>query len=233
HQLLVTKNGDVFAASVDGRPLGSTTLAFKAPGKIGLATDATAAWFDGVAVTQGWQDFEGGPSTLWGAATDGVTAATGQWAVQENSLMQSQTQGQAQAFKGDRSWGSYQFSADLQLVEKGSGARAGEYAAYFDAKNYVQVLIDPDAGSITSQAVLKGKAQPATTTDLKTAFPKGLDFSSTYHTLQVTKNGFGFTLVLDGVQVQQFTANLPTGQPGLLTQNAAVRYDSIHVSRWD
>jgi GH43 family beta-xylosidase len=220
HQLIVRKNGPFLQFLLDGHPLGTMETPFTAPGKVGLATDQAAAEFDGVAFTHGWEDLFEHPVLTWAAAEDG-TKPSGSWSVKEGLLTQSDTAGRHQTFKGTRQWGSYELAVTLQ-----SAGKAGVYGAYYDAKNYLDVLIDPAAGALVSTAVVGGKAET------QSAPLKDLD-PTAFHALRIVKDGFQFSIYVDGKLVQQRTATLSKGQPGLITDGAAVSFDSVKAVRWD
>lgn len=228
HQLLITADGDEFTIALDGRTLSMEVFKFTAPGKAGLATEGAAADFDGVAIAQGWDDFLDGRPGLWAAAEDG-TAHAGTWQSQGSYLEQINAGVRASAFKGSRSWKSYSFTVSLQPGgAKPAGGKFGVYGAYFDAQNYFEVLIDPAAGKLETGGKLNGKDLDRMGVDL----PALKDWS-TYHTLQVVKNGTTFIITVDGAERQSRPVRLPTGQPGLLTVNSTARFDTIHVARWE
>jgi hypothetical protein len=204
---------------LDGQALGAVQLDFAKPGRIGLATNGTAADFDGVSMTHGWEDFFDDNAVSWGSAEDG-TPKQGDWAVKDGGLL-----GSGQAFRGSRQWGSYAFTASLKLVE--GGGAYGEYAAYYDRKNHAEVLVDPQAATLTLNATVRGKADPGAPVALKDFDPMA------FHAVRVVKDGFTFAVYLDGKAVTQRSISLAQGQPGLLTRNGRVLFDSISAVRWD
>ena len=231
HQMLVTKNAERFRFQVDGLPLGTVTLAFPAPGRVGLMTEGAAADFDGVAFAHGWEDFFDGTAAGWGGSVAG-TRPSGDWSVRDGALVQSAEQGRHQVFKGSREWGSYAFTVSLKLLAGGKQARYGVFAAYYDAANYVEALIDPSARTLITRAVVNGKPEQAESAPLQERLASAPDFW-VYHTLRVVKNGYSFTFYLDGEPFQQRTVQVAQGQPGLLSDNARVQYAALLAVRWD
>ncbi|HYF79401.1 MAG TPA: family 43 glycosylhydrolase [Symbiobacteriaceae bacterium] len=226
HQIIAVKNGARIALQVDGQQVGIWKAELKGEGRIGVVTEGAAAEFDGVTLTRGWEDFFDGEAILWGDAED-KTARSGEWRLENAALVGEGTT--AQAFRGSRQWQNYEFTVSFRTLSQ--GARPGIYAAYYDKKNNVSVVIDPQKGTLTSQGVVRSKAQAAEAVDLKATVDKALDFAA-YHTIRVVKNGFGFNIYLDGKLVQQRTFQLAQGQPGLLLENGLVEFDSIHAVQW-
>lgn len=226
HHLLVVKNGGHLTFIMDEAPYGGFGAPITGTGRIGLATVGTGAEFDGVAMTHGWEDFFDLDAVLWGDAEDG-TKRTGEWGVQKSALIGSAAGdggGGAQAFRGTRQWRSYEFTVSFQAGDP--DARPGLYAAYYDAKNYVRVTIDPLAKRLTTTAVINGQPGQPETTGVKLE-------SSGYHTVQVIKHGTAFAIYFDGQLVQQRTISLPQGQPGLYVETGRVEFDSIRAIRRD
>jgi GH43 family beta-xylosidase len=241
HQIVAVKNGPLVELRVDGRLVGVWHVTLKGEGRIGVVTEGAAAEFDGVTLTEGWEDFFARGGSHWGEAGDG-TKRTGEWRV-ENGALVGEVAGAgagggvgpgdvgvgARAFRGSRQWQTYEFTVSFRPLNQ--GARPGIYAAYYDQKNYARVIIDAQHDTLTSQAVVRGKAVALETVDLKTLFDQPLGLGE-YHTIRVVKDGFAFNIYFDGKLVQQRRFELAQGQPGLLLENGQVEFDSIRAVRW-
>ena len=223
HQLIIRKNADLFSIYLDGQPLGDVPAGFSRPGRAGLLTRGAAAEFDGIAMAHGWEDFFDQPALSWVSAEAG-TRASGDWQVADSMLLQAASAGRAESFKGDRTWGSYEFTASLRPLN-GSGA-VGLYASYHDPKNYVEVLLDLQAGTLQTNAMVKGKGE-AISTPLDHLDPKA------FQTIRITKDGFAYRIHLNGQLIQERTIPLRQGQPGLITIDTQAQFDSIRAVRWD
>ncbi len=227
HQVIVRKNGSAFDFFVDDRKLGSAVFGYEGVGQVGLATSGGTPEFDGVALTHGWEDFFPAPGPMTWKFGEGN--GTEQFTLSEQGyLVKPAVARRMSVLKGETNWASYEFTASLRQVPGplSSPTKYGMYAVYADAKNYVEVYLDPSQRRLVTRPVLKGKAGEEQATPI--------EFNpEDWNTVTVIKNGFEFTVILNGKEVQKRTIQIARGQVGLVGEGNEAQFDSIRAVRWD
>jgi len=145
HRLRVTKNGGNFSVMLDEISLtGDHPIQTKlfGAGLPGLICRNSAAMFDGVIYTIGWDEFDEN-ITGWRFEEEGFETH-GDWRLSKNGLEQKKHSGMAIALKGDR-MASYEFTVNARTPELSDrkGEAYGVFPVFIDKDNYLQALINP------------------------------------------------------------------------------------------
>jgi len=146
HLLRVTKNGGDFEVMLDEFKLTSKNpIATKLTGAgvPGLYCQDSAAEFDGVVYTMGWDEYDE-YITGWGAAADG-TSPGGEWKhLKEDGLKQMRHFGPGHIFKGDL-LDQYEFTVNARTEGKPEESQKqlyGVFPVFIDQDNYLKAVID-------------------------------------------------------------------------------------------
>lgn len=160
HQLRVTKNGGYFGVELNGIDLlpGKPIMTkMTAPGVPGFYCKNSAAEFDGVVYTIGW-DEHNQYVTGWGAAADG-TPSGGDWRQDRDLGIEQRSHSEiGRAFKGDL-LDQYEFTLNVQLdrIEEGKERLYGVFPVFADRDNYLKAMIDTRARELVVSGKLNGR----------------------------------------------------------------------------
>jgi hypothetical protein len=145
HRLRVTKNGGYFEVMLDEFLLTQSKpiiTPFGGGGVPGLYCFNTAADFDGVVYTVGWDEHDEF-IIGWGAAADG-TPVGGDWHHHKDyGLEQKKHSEPGRAFKGDL-LDQYEFTVNAETyeLEEGKERLYGIFPVFVDRNNYLKAMID-------------------------------------------------------------------------------------------
>ncbi len=160
HTLRIVKNGGSFGIELDGinllpgKPLQTKLIG---PGVPGLYTSGSAAEFDGVIYTVGWDEYDE-YITGWGAAYDG-TPPGGDWELDRDLALAQRSHSQVgRVFKGDL-LEQYEFTVNAQLegLEEGDDRAYGIFPVFTDPENYLKAMIDTQARELVISGQLGGQ----------------------------------------------------------------------------
>ena len=174
HLLRITKNGGHFQVELDQirltleKPILTKLTGAGVPG---LYCRDSAAEFDGIAYTVGW-DEHGEYITGWGAADDG-TAPGGEWFHdREYGLEQKRHSEPGRAFKGDL-LDQYEFTVNAQTeeLEEGKERLYGIFPVFADQDNYLKAMIDTRARQLVVSGKRDGQEIEPLTKSLKQRIP--------------------------------------------------------------
>ncbi len=174
HRLRVTRNGSHFGVELDGinlLPERPIITQITTPGVPGFFCADSAAEFDGVTYTAGW-DEHGEFITGWGRAADGTMPA-GEWRhFKDRGLEQELQSGPGRAFKGDL-LDRYEFCVNVELdrLQEGSDRLYGVFPVFADRDNYLKAMIDTKARLLVVTGKLRGQEIKPRSTSLKCQVP--------------------------------------------------------------
>jgi hypothetical protein len=160
HTLRITKNGGYFGVELGGVNLlpGKPIITkMTGPGVPGFYCSDSAAEFDGVIFTIGWDEFDE-YITGWGAAADG-TPPGGEWRMDRDLGLEQRSHSETgRAFKGDL-LDQYEFTVNVQLeeLEEGKERLYGVFPVFADKDNYIKAMIDTRARELLVSGKLNGK----------------------------------------------------------------------------
>jgi hypothetical protein len=144
HQIRIERNGKYITLWLDEEivdpALHHFTSNFTGLSLPGLMTEKTAADFDGVLYTIGWDEHDANIAG-WGAAASGEPQS-GQWSVKNDGM--SLTDGAV--FKGEL-LREYEFSTHIMPEPETEGS-VGIYPVYIDRENYLRAEIAPERGHL-------------------------------------------------------------------------------------
>jgi hypothetical protein len=158
--LRITKNAGYFGVELDGINLlpGKPIITkMTGPGVPGFYCFDSAAEFDGVTYTVGWDEYDQ-YVTGWGAAADGSPPG-GQWRMDRDLGMEQRSHSETgRAFKGDL-LDQYEFTVNVQLeeLEEGKDRLYGVFPVFADKNNYLKAMIDTRARELVVSGKLNGK----------------------------------------------------------------------------
>lgn len=160
HRLRITKNGGYFGVELNGinllpdKPLITKMTAAGVPG---FYCGNSAAEFDGVTYTVGWDEHDEF-ITGWGSALNGTTPS-GEWRMDKAlGLFQRTHSDTGRAFKGDL-LDQYEFTVNAQLdhFEEGKDRLYGIFPVFSDPDNYLKAMIDTQARELVITGKLNGR----------------------------------------------------------------------------
>ena len=160
YRLRITKNGGYFSVELNGINLlpGKPIITrMTDPGVPGFYTKNSAAEFDGVIYTVGWDEYDQFV-TGWGTAAAG-TPAGGDWRQDKDLGIEQRSHSETgRAFKGDL-LNQYEFCVNAQLeeLEEGKDRLYGIFPIFADRDNYLQAMIDTRARELVVTGKLKGR----------------------------------------------------------------------------
>ncbi len=227
HSLGVEKNGARVKVLLDGIPAPGKpviTLADDRPGHPGIVTRNSAALFDGVMYSIGWDEWDGGIQG-WGAAADG-TPASGVWGDTKEGLAAEFPEGEARAFKGDPLEG-YEFSVLVTPEGGRGGAESGCYAVYADNANWLRVALDAALTKVRVTGMCAGAETPPVEAPLKVREHRIGNVNDTGCALRVVRRADGVVVFADGLEVTTVPGRWPASQPGLFTSGVPCRFNYI------
>ncbi len=220
HCIRITRNDNRFECLIDGQYpqgyAGPLATGFNAAGRPGLYADCTAARFDGVIYTIGWDEYDEG-IIGWGGAECG-TSPGGTWTVGPDGLTQSAGSGQSHVFKGDF---MPQYEASVQLYRQGAaGGIMGFYPVYIDSSNHVLAALDTAQNELTVTCTKAGAVveQRQVSVSAAEAF-----------NLRAVKLHERLILFVDGQEAADLAVSYPSSQVGLYTDNRPARFNGILV----
>jgi len=170
-QLRITKNGGYFGVELNGidlLPEKPLITKINGPGVPGLYCGNSAAEFDGVTYTVGWDEYDEW-ITGWGSAVNG-TSPSGEWQMDKDLGLFQRTHAETgRAFKGDL-LGQYEFTVNAQLQEYEDGKERlyGIFPVFTDPDNYLKAMIDTRQRELVITGKLKGKEINPIVRSLKT-----------------------------------------------------------------
>ena len=227
HKIRVTRNGTQFDVRLDDMvPLGGLTpinTSFTAAGTPGVYTDHTAASFDGVIYTIGWDEYDAGVQG-WGASLSGIPV-TGTWNYVTNGILQTNLTGFNYTFKGDL---MPQYEFETQVYQSNSVAIDGQphtmgiRPVVIDANNYLGAEINLTNNTLFTYGMLAGVALPQQSAAVAAA---------NNYNLRAVKLTNSVIIFVNGVQLLTVTNAFGPSQVGLVNQNVSARYNGILVYR--
>jgi len=174
HRLRITKNGGHFDVMLDQVKLTAEQpiiTSLTGVGVPGLFCRNSAAEFDGVAYTIGWDEYDE-RITGWGSAADGSPPG-GEWRHRkECGLEQRKHSEPGRAFKGDL-LDQYEFTANLRTrkLEEGKERLYGVFPVFSDRNNYLKAMIDTRRRALVVSGMRNGKPVGPFVQTLKRSIP--------------------------------------------------------------
>ena len=217
HKIRVTKNAGTFDVRIDEMiPPGFTPVAtgFGA-GTPGIYTDHTAAAFDGIIYTIGWDEYDSGVQG-WGDNVGGLPE-TGTWTTGSTGI--TMANGTGYIFKGDLMQES-EFSA--QVYKAGGADASMGLAIAVDTANYLIARIDLG----TDQLILEGLEGGAVISAPAVSVANKSDYN-----IRAVKLSDRVIVFVDGVEKQTINVGFGPAQAGLYVDGMSARYNGIMAYR--
>jgi GH43 family beta-xylosidase len=221
HQLLVTRNGRLATVMLDG----VVSLRVPVPGAatpVALTTRNTRADFDGIALTDHYEDAFDTADSEW-------QHLGGSWTIEEGAMHQVQGGAQRSIALRGAALENYEVTASTKFRDSDAAtSKTGVVAAATD--NEV-VLASFDR---TIWPFARFSVQHVVNNQVKSTalfpMPRGFDHN-VFHTLRVVKQGSAFTFFLDGRETA--AAHIPIGaaRSGVFTEGARADFDVIARKR--
>lgn len=244
HVLRLEKAGGHYVFYLDNRRIGSLE-GYSGVARAAIAADHAAADFDALKLTRGYTETFEGPAERWGDSLNG-RPAIGSWSVvalrppgaleqpewrvlRQNDLGLTEPLWQA-AFYGPEA-ASYEFSASIAEVERGTASsfpKYGVYSCYHDEDNFSVAFIDAQYGVLATYGRVNGQVKAWQNAPLPAGFQ-----ASDFTTLRVVKSGSAQKFYVNGILLQTRTFNIPEGQTGLLVEDTRADYDDLTWIRGD
>jgi len=174
HRLRIVKNGGYFEVFLDDFKLTAEKpiiTKFTGAGVPGLYCGYSAAEFDAIKYTVGWDEY-GAYITGWGAAADG-SKPSGEWKhFEDDGLEQKRHSEVGRAFKGDL-LDQYEFTvnARTEQLEEGKERLYGVFPVFVDQKNYLKAMIDTRRRELVVTGMRNGEAIDPITASLHRQIP--------------------------------------------------------------
>lgn len=181
HRLQITKNAGYFDVELDAFKLTANKpiiTQLTGPGRPGLCTTESAALFDGITYTIGWDEHDH-YITGWGASKSGIPS-TGEWRLtREDGLEQKKHSEKGLAFKGDL-LDCYEFLTNVRTerLSDDKGEMYGIYPVFIDMENYLRAVIVPEHRTL----LITGKKGGKEMTPLKVPLARAIELQHLYDT---------------------------------------------------
>ena len=228
HRLRVTKNAGNFKVMLDDFLLTPTPIETQLSGLSipGLYCRNTAAEFDGVTYTVGW-DEQGEQITGWGTAADG-TLAGGKWKLhKEDGLEQKRHSTTGRVFKGDL-LDQYEFTVNARTdkLEEGKVRLYGVFPVFAGSENYLKAMIDTRNRELVVSGMRNGKPVGPFMKSLARRIPHRHlhDQKTAYRNVVAWVYTLRSESIVDGLEVRWLT-----GKYDLLQQEFFVPLDDIAI----
>ena len=215
HKIRVTKNLGTFDVRIDDMipPGFAPAVTGLGVGLPGIYTDHTAAAFDGIVYTIGWDEYDSGIAG-WGP---GVIPQLGTWTPGSTGI--TMADGTGYIFKGDLMQ-EFEFSAQVYKEDTANG-RMG-LAIAVDTANYLIAKIKPDTGDLIFKVV----------EDSVDISPPSVNVGSkTDYNIRVVKLSGCVIVFVDGVERQSINVGYGPAQAGLYVEGMSARFNGIMAYR--
>lgn len=219
HKIRVERNGSVFRVWIDDiLPPGFSNIQtdITDPGVPGIYSDHTAAVYDGILYTIGWDEYDDG-ITGWGSGVNN-NSKIGAWTVDSDGI--SATSGNGYIYKGDL-MEAYEFSTHLYKTGTADGLM-GVTAVAIDQNNLLRAYFDLSANTFNVSGKQNGLS-------IGTRSVSVTDKDN--YNLRVVKLTDRVIFFVDGQEVLTRQVSFPASQVGLLTANMTARFNGILVFR--
>lgn len=224
HQLLITRNEDLFDVNLDGVQMLSGSFPLHGQQTaVGIFSEKLPVEFGYQALTPFYDD-----TFLLPGAAAAWRQISGTWLVREEALHQvSGEPGRSIALKGDPAQ-SYEFSASILWQDSNSPAsKAGIVAAASDSGELVLAGFDRNTWPFARfwvQLVSSGEVRESFAMGLPRGFQYGV-----YHTIRMVKQGSSFTFFLDGKEIAAERFFISVARPGLYTEATRAAFDDVSM----
>ncbi len=194
------------------------------PGRPGLVTRDSAAAFDNVVFTAGWDEYDA-HIRGWGAAVDG-TPATGTWGVGNLGMLVEPGAEEARLFKGDL---LKDFEWNVQVTPEAPlpDAEFGCYAWYLNGANYIRLSLDAQMNTAKVSGKIKGETIAARVETIPLREKRLLPPDSGGINLRFRRIGEELVIFVDGREMFSLVGDWSPAQVGLFARNVSCRFNGI------
>ena len=227
HAVRIEKNESHFKLYINNIPAPGNPVILlpdAGAGRAGLVTRNSAAAFDGVVFTAGW-DEHGEDIRGWGDGVDG-TPRTGVWGSGAQGLVVEPTNGEARSFKGDLLQ-DFEWSVQVVPDRPEANAEFGAYACYQDIRNHVRVSLDAAMAHLIVTERWQGVALPDRVIPVRLREDRLQPPEESGINLRFVRAGEALSIYADGREAVTLHGAWPPAQVGLFAQNTVCRFNGI------
>ncbi len=193
-----------------------------------LCTKGDGFWTPGPSL--GWRRAPELPGFADGFDAEGGTlgpeweTVAGGWSTESGVAVPSSASGTAAALL-ERKYEGYVLEVEASWENRHSGGCYGVYAAYVNASEHMQVLLDAGRRQLALRSTVGGILAEEISAEL------GNDFSSdAFHLLRVERKGIHFVAAVDGVELASTSFVCGPARVGLLALYCRARFDAFGVT---